>query len=381
MSNIFGIQERMADFPTAVSAASQRAQATSDQLQQQFESFYDYRNSLLTPQQKSSFEPKAINTYYEGSGADRMQITEFDNGYIKRVAAPQESMSDAVSKYMKQQNALEFQQGVETATTILQSTFKYYGLEDPQLVGDIKTALAERRITGASSIDDIGVQLRETEAFKRRFAANEARLAAKKPAYSVSQYLQLESAYRQALNASGMPKDFYDTPEDFQNFIANDISPDEIQYRIQQGYEAVKNADPAVVNELKTLYGLDDSTLAAYFIDPNRTKEQVVRSARAAEIAAQARQQAGISLTAPQAELLSTQGVTESTAQAGFAKIKQSEQLLNPLAGEEALTQEELIAGTFGTSGAATQRVATTRRRRQAAFETGGKTTFGTVGE
>jgi hypothetical protein len=178
-----------------------------------------------------------------------------------------------------------------------------------------------------------------------------------------------------------MPKDFYDTPEDFQNFIANDISPDEIQYRVQQGYEAVKNADPAVVNELKTLYGLDDSTLAAYFIDPNRTKEQVVRSARAAEVAAQARQQAGISLTAPQAELLSTQGVTESTAQAGFAKIKQSEQLLNPLAGEEALTQEELIAGTFGTSGAATQRVATTRRRRQAAFETGGKTTFGTVGQ
>jgi hypothetical protein len=381
MSDIFGVQERMADFPTAVSAASQRMQTSTDPLQQQFEAFYDYRNSLLTPQQKSSFEPKAINTYYEGSGADRMQITEFDNGYIKRVAAPQESMSDAVRKYMKQQNALEFQQGVETATTILQSTFKYYGLEDPQLVGDIKTALAERRITGASSIDDIGVQLRETEAFKRRFAANEARLAAKKPAYSVSQYLQLESAYRQALNASGMPKDFYDTPEDFQNFIANDISPDEIQYRIQQGYEAVKNADPQVVNELKTLYGLDDSTLAAYFIDPNRTKEQVVRSARAAEIAAQARQQAGISLTAPQAELLSTQGVTESTAQAGFAKIKQSEQLLNPLAGEEALTQEELIAGTFGTSGAATQRVATTRRRRQAAFETGGKTTFGTVGQ
>jgi len=332
-------------------------------------------------QPQKPLEPKAINTYYEGSGADRVQITEFDNGYIKRVAAPQESMSDAVSKYMKQQNALEFQQGVETATTILQSTFKYYGLEDPQLVGDIKTALAERRITGASSIDDIGVQLRETEAFKRRFAANEARLAAKKPAYSVSQYLQLESAYRQALNASGMPKDFYDTPEDFQNFIANDISPDEIQYRIQQGYEAVKNADPQVVNELKTLYGLDDSTLAAYFIDPNRTKEQVVRSARAAEIAAQARQQAGISLTAPQAELLSTQGVTESTAQAGFAKIKQSEELLNPLAGEQALTQEELIAGTFGTSGAATQRVATTRRRRQASFETGGKTTFGTVGQ
>lgn len=329
----------------------------------------------------SSEGAKATKTYYEGSGASRMQITEFDNGYIKRVSAPEENMNDAVAKYMKDQNALEFQQGVETATTILQSTLKYYGLDDPQLVTDIKTALAERRITGASNIDDVGVQLRESEAFQRRFAANAARLAAKKPAYSVTQYLQLESAYRRALNVTGMPKDFYDSPEDFQAFIANDISPDEIQYRIQQGFEAVKNADPTVVNELKTLYGLDDNMLAAYFIDPNKTKEAVVKSARAAEIAAQARQQAGIGLNVGQAESLATQGITESTAQAGFAKIKQQEQLLNPLAGEDALTQEELIAGTFGTSGAATQRVATTQRRRKAAFETGGQTSLGTVGQ
>jgi hypothetical protein len=329
----------------------------------------------------SSATPKATNTYYEGSGAERMQITEFDNGYIKRVAAPEESMTDAVSKYMKKQNAMEFQQGVETATTILQSTLKYYGLDDPQLVTDIKTALADRRITGTSTIDDIGVQLRESEAFNKRFAANAARLAANKPAYSVTQYLQLESAYRQALNVTGMPKDFYDTYGDFQNFIASDISPDEIKFRVQQGFEAVKNADPAVVNELKTLYGLDDSTLAAYFIDPAKTKEAVVKSARAAEIAAQSRLQAGIGLNVTQAESLALQGITESQAQQGFAQIRQSEQLLNPLMGEDALTQEELIAGTFGTSGAATQRVATTRRRRQASFETGGQTALGTVGQ
>jgi len=361
-------------------ANAPQAAADAAANQEAFNTFYDYRNSLLTGG-SSATTRKAINTYYEGSGADRMQITEFDDGYIKRVAAPQESMSDAVSKYMKQQNALEFQQGVETATTILQSTFKYYGLEDPQLVGDIKTALAERRITGASSIDDIGVQLRETEAFKRRFAANEARLAAKKPAYSVSQYLQLESAYRQALNASGMPKDFYDTPEDFQNFIANDISPDEIQYRVQQGYEAVKNADPAVVNELKTLYGLDDATLAAYFIDPNKTKDAVVRSARAAEVAAQARKQADIGLSAAQAEQLVLGGVTEQQAQQAFSDVRSLQELTRPTAGEQALTQEELIQGVTGINAAAQQRVAKTARRRQATLQGGGQVGLGTVGE
>jgi len=324
---------------------------------------------------------KATKTYYEGSGADRMQVTEFDDGYIKRVAAPEESATGSAEDYYKKQKELEFQQGVETATTILQATLKYYGMDDPQLVTDIKTALADRRITGTSTIDDIGVQLRESAAFKQRFAANTARLAANKPAYSVTQYLQLESAYRQALNVTGMPKDFYDTYGDFQNFIASDISPDEIKYRVQQGFEAVKNADPAVVNELKTLYGLDDSTLAAYFIDPAKTKEAVIRSARAAEIAAQSRKQAGIGLNVSQAESLALQGVTESQAQQGFSMINQQQELLSPLKGEQALTQEELIAGTFGTSGAATQRVATTRRRRQATFETGGQAGLGTVGQ
>jgi hypothetical protein len=321
------------------------------------------------------------NTYYEGTGADRMQITEFDNGYIKRVSAPEKSTKDAVAEYMNDQNALEFQQGVETASSILAATLKYYGMDEPALLADVKTALADRRITGASTIDDIGIQLRESEAFKRRFAANEARRAANKPAYSVSQYLQLESSYRQVLNAAGMPKDFYNDKEDFESFITNDISPDEVQYRVQQGYAAVKNADPAVVNELKTLYGLDEGTLAAYFIDPNRTKDAVVRSARAAEVAAQARKQADIGLTATQAEELVLGGVTEQQAQQAFGDVRALEQLTRPMFSEQALTQEELIQGVTGVNAAAQQRVAKTARRRQATLQQGGKVGLGTVGE
>jgi hypothetical protein len=355
--------------------------------QQAFDSFYDFRNSLLTGgttgggNATSSEGATVTNTYYEGTGADRMQITEFDNGYIKRVSAPEKSMKDAVAEYMNDQNALEFQQGVETASSILASTLKYYGMDEPALLQDVKTALADRRITGASTIDDIGIQLRESEAFRRRFAANEARRAANKPAYSVSQYLQLESSYRQVLNAAGMPKDFYTDRTDIESFITNDISPDEVQYRVQQGYAAVKNADPAVVNELKTLYGLDEGTLAAYFIDPNKTKDAVVRSARAAEVAAQARKQAGIGLTATQAEELVQAGVTEQQAQSAFGDVRALQELTQPLAGEEAITQQELIQGVTGTNAAAAQRVAKTARQRRARFETGGQTALGTVGE
>ena len=363
MSNIFGIQERMAnrEFPGGGGQGGGGGDGAA---------------------------PKAIKTYYEGSGADRMQITEFDNGYIKRVSAPEDSgdeetgvTEDGVRKIIRDFNNQQNQQDTETASSILAATLKYYGMDEPALLADVKTALADRRITGASTIDDIGIQLRESEAFRRRFGANEARRAANKPAYSVSQYLQLESSYRQVLNAAGMPKDFYTDRTDIESFITNDISPDEVQYRVQQGYAAVKNADPAVVNELKTLYGLDDGTLAAYFIDPNRTKDAVVRSARAAEVAAQARKQANIGLSAAQAEELVLGGVTEQQAQQAFGDVRALQELTNPLGGEEALTQQELIQGVTGVNAAAQQRVAKTARRRQAAFQTGGQVGLGSAAE
>jgi hypothetical protein len=267
----------------------------------------------------------------------------------------------------------------ETATTILTNTLKFYGLNEPELINEIRAALANRTITGASSVDEIGIQLRESPAFQRRFAANEARRAAGKPVYSVTQTLLLESQYRKNLRDSGMPAGFYDDPTSLQNFLINDISPDEILSRVTQGYQAVRNADPTVINELKTLYNLDDGSIAAFFVDPAKAQDNILRAARAAEIGAQARKQAGIGLTAQTAEELVRQGVTESEAQAGFTTFKQQESLYRPLMGEEEITQEEAIAGTLGTSAEAAQRVGTRKRRRKSTFEAGGRVSLQTI--
>ena len=269
--------------------------------------------------------------------------------------------------------------GGETATTILTNTLKFYGLNDPALINEIRAALANRTITGSSSIDEIGIQLRESPAFKQRFIANEKRRELGKPVYSVTQLLQLESQYRRNLRDSGMPAGFYDDPVSLQNFLINDISPDEILARVTQGYQAVRNADPTVINELKTLYNLDDGSIAAFFVDPTKAQDNILRAARAAEVGAQARKQAGIALTAASAEELVRQGVSEAEAQAGFTTFKQQESLYRPLMGEEEITQEEAIAGTLGTSAQAAQRVATRRRRRRGTFEAGGKVSLQTI--
>ena len=334
---------------------------------------FDFANiDLRDPQGRFPMDPGFMS-----GGATGTAGTGTEEDTTSPTYATAEDVQQIIRNFNAQQNA----ESTETASSILQATLKYYGMDNPQLLADVKGALADRRLTAASTIDDIGIQLRESAAFQERFSANELRRAANKPAYSVSQYLQLESSYRNTLLAAGMPADFYNTPSDFANFIANDISPDEIKARVDDGYASVKNADPAIVNELKSLYGLDDSTLAAFFIDPARTKDAVVRAARAAEVATQARQQAGISLGAPAAELLVQQGVTQEEARTGFTQVAKLQELTRPLQGEQALTQEELVAGTLGTNAAASQRVAMTQRRRKAGLEGGGKVELTTVGQ
>jgi hypothetical protein len=269
----------------------------------------------------------------------------------------------------------------QSAFDILLNTLKYYGLvtdSDTQLLNDIKTAWTGKVIGPNSSIDDIGIQLRDSEAFKKRFPANDALKAQGKPQYSVSQYLRLESDYKQALQSAGMPAGFYDQPQDFQGFIANDVSVEEVGARAQLGYQAVRQSDPQVVAEFKRLYGVSEGELAAYFIDPERMRPtfdryEAERQARAAQIAAAGTQQAGMTVSQQQAEQLARAGVSGEQAQQGFQALGDQQGLFQAgMTGEEAVTQEQAIGATFGTNAEARRAINERRRRRQAEFEAGG---------
>ena len=214
---------------------------------------------------------------------------------------------------------------------------------------------------------------RNTKTYKDRFAGNAARVAKGLPELSPASYLQYEEAYRQKLRGSGMPIGFYDSQQDFAKFIGNDTDPDELRERIMLGYKAVKDADPQIVAEMKRLYMVDDASLAAFFIDPEKSKDIVIRQSQAAQIAAEAQNQAQMRLSAQEAEMLSQQGVDPAEARKAFAGIGASRELFDTtMAGEEQITREEQISGALGTNAAATQRIATRQRKRKAAFEEGG---------
>jgi hypothetical protein len=215
--------------------------------------------------------------------------------------------------------------------------------------------------------------IRETTQYQTRFKGNIERAKKNLPLLSEAEYISQEQAYLTVNKNLGLPRGFYDTQADYANFIANDVSPVEYNNRIQQAYNVVKNSDPEVLNQLKMFAPeLQDADLAAYILDPSRSGQEIERKARAATIGAAGKKSGGMQLTAQQAESLALQGVSTQTAQQGFAQIGQTAGLFRPLQGEETITQEDILAGTFTNEQAAQQRIARRRRRRQAEFEAGG---------
>lgn len=263
----------------------------------------------------------------------------------------------------------------DTLTSTIKSILDSFKLGDTAFIDEIVSAITNERVDQNSStfLDDIGVLLSDSPYLKTRFSANETRKQNNLPPLPLTEILQLENSYTTALQASGMPAGFYDDPAtDFQGFIARNTSPAEINRRVNEGYTAVKNADPEVIKQFKELYGVTEGELAAYFLDPTRQEASITKSMESATIAAEGRRAAGIQLGVGQAEELQQAGVTSAAARQGFANIAAQQDLFNPLQGEEAISQTEQVGGTFGTNTAAAQRIAQRKRQRSAEFETGG---------
>lgn len=256
----------------------------------------------------------------------------------------------------------------ESAFQIINDALNNYGLSDLQ--NFVNQIVFGEDIVDANII--LG-RIRQTPQYKQRFAANEARRAKGLNALSESEYVAMERVYMQYFRASGLPPEMYDQNTDVQNLLANDVSVAELASRINQGYDAVKNADPQVVSEMRRLYGVTESQLAAYFLDPSRATPVLIRQAESARIAGEATLQAGMEISQQQAEQLATAGISQEQARQGFQAIQQAQEVFTGLIGEEDITQQEQVAGVFGTSAAAQQRIRQRQRSRQASFEQGGR--------
>jgi len=207
----------------------------------------------------------------------------------------------------------------QSAYDLLFSEFDRYGLG--ALVDPLKNLIIE-----GLSRDEMTLRLRGTDAYKKRFAANQVRINKGLRALDESEYVALEDQYQNIMRRYGMPNSYYTRgdmgrQEGFERFIGADVSPVELEDRIQTAYDRVINANPEVSQSLRSFYpDITDGDILAYALDPDRALSQIKRKVTAAEIGAGA-MQAGLTTGLARAEELQRYGVTKETAQQGFGTI------------------------------------------------------------
>lgn len=179
------------------------------------------------------------------------------------------------------------------------------------------------------SADTISILLQDTTEYKTRFAGNEIRKKQGLPVLNPAEYLATEASYKQIMQAAGMPKGFYDQSSDFNNWIGKNISPSEIQSRVDMATQATVLANPEYRKALNQM-GISNSDLTAYFLDTNRALPYLQKAAATAAVGAEALR-SNLKFDKAYAEKLATEGITADQARAGYQQIAMEGQTLGAL--------------------------------------------------
>jgi hypothetical protein len=248
----------------------------------------------------------------------------------------------------------------QSAYDLLYSEFDRYGL------GSLVTPLKDL-ITSGASPSEFTIRLRETDAYKKRFAANEARIKKGLRALSESEYIRSEDAYQEVMRRRGLPESYYATGDlgiqkGFEALIAGDVSSTELEDRIVTAQDRVLNANPEIARTLKEFYpGISNGDILAYVLDPANAINVIKRKVMTAEIGAAAKAE-GLTSGLSRADELAMFGITGETARQGYRTIAgvvpRGSQLAeiynqNPYTQQTAETE---VFGLTGSTEAANQR-------------------------
>ena len=229
------------------------------------------------------------------------------------------------------------------------------------LVSDAKDLLMK-----ATSISAMPDALRNTQAYRTRFSANDARVAAGLRALSPAEYLLKEDAYQNIMRNYGLPASYYKTglygkQEGFDKLLAGDVSAVELEDRIGTAQKRVINANPEVSAALKQFYpDITNGDILAYTLDPTKGLEDIKRKVTAAEIGGAAmipKNAAGqqiLTTSEARAMQLAGYGVDKVQATQGYSAIGSGLQRGSELAsiyGQDPYTQTTAEEEIFKLSG------------------------------
>jgi hypothetical protein len=294
-------------------------------------------------------DPTTGDTYSIYSDGSRELIAKGSKAADAAAAAAREKL---LAEQEAARIAEEKRRAGQSAYSLLFSEFERYGMA--ALVEPLK-----KFIEDGISPAEFTLRLRETDAYKKRFAANAQRIGKGLRALSEAEYITMEDQYQNVMRQYGLPETYYTRgemgrQEGFEKFIAGDVSAVELEDRISTAQKRVLNANPEVTQALKQFYpDITNADILAYTLDPKNAIENIKRKVTAAEIGGAAIQ-SGLQTGVARAEELAAAGVAKDVAEKGFGTIAGGLQRGSQLAsiyGENPYTQTTAEKEVFGLAG------------------------------
>jgi hypothetical protein len=283
------------------------------------------------------------------------------------------TLSESNQKLFDKTAALETD--IKGSKAIIADTLALYGLP-----ASLATTL-NNALVGGESGTAIAMQIRETPEYAARFPAMAQRRELNLPAVSEADYLNLERNFRTIMQAAKLPSTFHDAPEDFDQLISGDVSPQEFQERVTLAEVARDSASTETRRLLNEFYDISEGDLTAYYLDPTRAETifEDRRRMESAGLAAASRQTIGQDLTVGTAEALQAENVQRREIQQRLGqRVGLTDQLLGE---EEALTASTIAEAEFGLDVESATRMRRRREERTTGFtgRSGALTTAGGV--
>ena len=200
---------------------------------------------------------------------------------------------------------------------LIEATMRSYGFNEDELK-ELNAYIQAGLLNPKLGPEQLILQLRQLSVYKARFAGNEERRARGLNALSEANYLVQESAYAETLRQYGLQR--FANRNQYATFIGNEISNTEVGKRVKTAVERLQMGDPAILRQLRTYYGITDSDIVSYFLNPKEVLPELEAKTTTAEIGATAGQ-FGLDTSLARASDLERYGVTLDRARQGYSNI------------------------------------------------------------
>lgn len=219
-----------------------------------------------------------------------------------------------LSTYQQLLNQLQGLPGQERdAYAALTTLFDSYGLASlaPKILQFLQNGF------GADTITTL---LQQTPEYEARFSGNQARIKNGLQVLTPAEYLSTEASYKQLLRVAGLDPSFQSQSQ-YADWIGNDVSPQELQDRVNLAVQATTQAPPELTQAFAQL-GIHAGDLASYFLNDKNPTPGLQQKMNQAQII-EAGRQAGLNVDTSRALQFAQENVTYSQAFQGYQKVSQ----------------------------------------------------------